>query len=163
MTSNTLQTEKPAQQFTPLEKHLLNDFQHDFPLSERPFKAIAEQLDCDEETVINTLESLIERGIISRVGPVFRPNRIGVSTLAAIAVPEADMLKVADLVSAYAEVNHNYERLHHFNLWFVVTARDESHLDQVLQDIETQSGYHVMSLPMQEDFFIDLGFDLKWT
>lgn len=163
MTSDSLPTEKPVQYFTALEKHLLNDFQHDFPLSERPFEAIAEQLDCDEETVINTLESLIERGIISRVGPVFRPNRIGVSTLAAMAVPDADLLKVADLVSAFAEVNHNYERQHHFNLWFVVTAGDESHLSQVLQAIEAQSGYSVMSLPMQDDFFIDLGFDLKWT
>lgn len=152
----------PTQNFTELEKHLLNDFQHDFPLSEKPFQQIAEKLDTDEQTVIDTLESLKQRGMISRVGPVFRPNRIGVSTLAAMAVPESDIQQIAERVSAYAEVNHNYERIHQFNLWFVVTARDDKHLEQVLKDMERDCGYHVMSLPMLKDFFIDLGFDLKW-
>ena len=160
---NTIVPDYSSQHFTELEKHLLNDFQHELPLTENPFADIADQLNTDEETVINTLKNLKERGIISRVGPVFKANRIGVSTLAAIAVPEQKLVQVAELVSAYAEVNHNYERLHQFNLWFVVTARDELHLDRVLLDIERRCGYTVMSLPMLEDFFIDLGFDLKWT
>jgi len=155
--------ESTTQKFTELEKHLLNDFQHDFPLTETPFADMASRLGSDEQTVINTLESLTHRGIISRVGPVFRPNRIGVSTLAAMAVADEDIIQVAEQVSAYTEVNHNYERLHRFNLWFVVTARDELHLDEVLKDIEQHCGYAVMSLPMLQDFFIDLGFDLKWT
>jgi len=149
--------------FTELERHLLNDFQHDFPLSDRPFAEIANKLGSTEDEVINTLKNLKERGVISRVGPVFRPNRIGVSTLAAMAIPKTDLDKVANLVSDYAEVNHNYERTHEFNLWFVVTANDDSHLQNVLQDIELQSGYKVMSLPMVDDYFIDLGFELKWT
>ena len=160
---NTVLAENSSQQFTELEKHLLNDFQHELPLTSNPFADIADKLNTDEDTVINTLKSLKERGIISRVGPVFRANRIGVSTLAAMAVPEEKIVQVAELVNAYAEVNHNYERLHQFNLWFVVTARNDLHLDRVLLDIERRCGYTVMSLPMLEDFFIDLGFDLKWT
>jgi len=160
---NTQVSEKSELNFSELEKHLLNDFQHDLPLTENPFADIASKLGSDEETVISTLKNLKDRGIISRVGPVFRVNRIGVSTLAAMAVPEAELVQVAEKVSAYAEVNHNYERLHHFNLWFVVTARDDSHLDQVLLEMEKRCGYPVMSLPMLEDYFIDLGFDLKWT
>ncbi len=156
-------SENSSQQFSELEKHLLNDFQHDLPLTENPFADMADKLGSDEETVINTLKNLKDRGIISRVGPVFSPNRIGVSTLAAIAVPDDKLVEVAEQISAYAEVNHNYERLHQFNLWFVVTARNDKHLLTVLQDIEKKCGYTVMSLPMLEDFFIDLGFDLKWT
>lgn len=160
---NTAVVKKFQQNFSELEKHLLNDFQHEVPLTPRPFADIARKLNTDEATVIQTLDDLKQRGIISRVGPVFRPNRIGVSTLAAMAVPDDKIEQVADLVSAFAEVNHNYERLHQFNLWFVVTARDDEHLQQVLMDIEKQCEYPVMSLPMLEDFFIDLGFDLKWT
>ena len=151
------------QNFTELEKHLLNDFQHEIPLTQRPFADIAKKLNTDEETVIKTFEDLKQRDVISRVGPVFRPNRIGVSTLAAMAVPEDKIDQVAELVSAFAEVNHNYERLHHFNLWFVVTARNDAHLEQVLLDIEQHCAHPVMNLPMLEDFFIDLGFDIKWT
>ena len=33
----------------------------------------------------------------------------------------------------------------------------------VIESIEQQSGHVVMSLPMLEDFHIDLGFDIKWT
>ena len=146
-----------------LEKHLLNDFQHDFPLSSRPFADIAKTFDTDETHVIETLQNLKDRGIVSRIGPVFKPNRIGVSTLAAMSIPADELERIADIVSSFGEVNHNYERLHDFNLWFVVTARDETHLAQTLKEIEQQCGYAVMSLPMQEDYFIDLGFKLKWT
>ena len=146
-----------------LEKHLLNDFQHDFPLSSRPFADIAKKFGTDEASVIETLQRLKESGIISRIGPVFKPNRIGVSTLAAMSIPQHELERIADIVSSFGEVNHNYERLHDFNLWFVITAQDEAHLTQTLQDIEQRCGYVVMSLPMQEDYFIDLGFKLKWT
>jgi DNA-binding Lrp family transcriptional regulator len=94
---------------------------------------------------------------------VLQPNRIGASTLAALAVPAARIDEVAAMVSEYPEVNHNYQREHRFNLWFVVTAPDRASLDAVLSDIETRSGLPLLDLPMQEDYFIDLGFRLQWT
>jgi DNA-binding Lrp family transcriptional regulator len=101
--------------------------------------------------------------VISRVGAVFQPNRVGASTLAAMAVDEADLPRVADIVSGFAEVNHNYEREHRYNLWFVVVAADDAHLREVLAQIEQRCGYALLDLPLQDEFFIDLGFDLKWT
>lgn len=148
--------------YSDLEKHLLNDFQHGFPLSPRPFAELAQRLGSDEETVIEAYRGLQRQGIVSRIGPVFRPNRIGVSTLAAMAVPAAELETVAACISARAEINHNYERLHDYNLWFVVTARSEEQLQQALRDIEADCGYAVMSLPMLEDYFIDLGFEINW-
>lgn len=145
---------------TLLEKHLLNDFQHDFPLVPRPFKQIADNLKTTEEIVVKTIEDLQQRGYVSRVGAVFRANSIGASTLAAMKIPENEIEKIANLVSAYSEVNHNYQRDHDYNLWFVLTAADEHELNSILDDIEHRSGYPVMYLPMIEDFHIDLGFDL---
>jgi DNA-binding Lrp family transcriptional regulator len=63
-------------------------------------------------------------------------------------------------VSARPEVNHNYEREHRYNLWFVVTARDEAHLAGALAAIERDTGCQVISLPLEHEFYIDLGFDL---
>ena len=146
-----------------LEKHLLNDFQHGLPLVPRPFAALAEKLGTTEDNVIETLKILQTQGYVSRVGAVFRANTIGASTLAAMAVPEDRLETVAELVNSYTEVNHNYQREHHFNLWFVVTATDETSLHTVLQDIEQQTGLAVLYLPMLEDFHIDLGFELQWT
>lgn len=142
------------------ELHLLNDFQHDFPLVPAPFSAIAGRMGASEARVLAMLAQLQARGMVSRVGAVFRPHSIGSSALAAMALPADKLDEVAGLVSAYAEVNHNYEREHHFNLWFVVVADDEANLRAVLGEIESRSGYPVLHLPMLENYHIDLGFDL---
>ncbi|WP_415879061.1 Lrp/AsnC family transcriptional regulator [Methylomonas sp. TEB] len=145
----------------PLHKHLLNDYQQDFPLSPTPYRDIAEQLGVSEDEVLNAFQTLSEQQMISRIGPVIAPNSIGNSALVAMAVPEFDLPRVAELVSAYPEVNHNYERENRFNLWFVLIADSEAHLKGVIADIETQTGYPAMLLPMLADYFINLGFELN--
>jgi len=146
-----------------LDRRLLDEFQRNFPLCPRPYAAMAEQLGCDEATVLEHLGQLQRRGYVSRIGPVFRPNRLGASTLAAMAVPRGRLQQVADLVSSYPQVNHNYEREHHFNLWFVVTAHDAQAVAEVLADIQRESDLAVMDLPLTEAFHIDLGFPLWQT
>lgn len=146
-----------------LDKRLLNDFQRGLPLTAHPYAVIAEQLGVTEQEVIIALERLQDAGTVSRVGPVFTPRRVGVSTLAAMAVPAGRLEAVAELVSRYPEVNHNYEREHRFNLWFVVTAPDQTHLEAVIRDLETGTGLPVMSLPLLADYHIDLGFPLQFS
>ena len=145
-----------------LERRLLNDFQHDFPLSPTPYADIAHKLGVSEVEVLGALTRLKQQGAVSRVGAVLRPNTVGVSTLAAMAVPNTELETVAALVSAYPEVNHNYEREHRLNLWFVANAPDAPRLQAVLNDIAARSGYEVLSFPLLEDYHIDLGFDLKF-
>jgi siroheme decarboxylase len=145
---------------TPLHKRLLNDFQRDFPLSSRPYLDIANALGVSEDDVLFALTELNDSNFISRIGPIIPPNQLGVSTLVAMAVPEQQLQAVADIISAHPEVNHNYEREHTFNLWFVAIAADAGHLQALLAAIEQETGYKTMSLPLLDDFFIDLGFKL---
>jgi len=144
-----------------LEHRLLNDFQRDFPLEPRPFAVIGQALGLDEQDVIERLEELKASGSIGRVGAAVRPGTVGASTLAAIRVPDARLAEVAEIVTAFPEVNHNYEREHDVNLWFVVTAPDESALTGVLDAISEATGLEVMDLRLLTPFHIDLGFDLK--
>lgn len=144
-----------------LERRLLNEFQREFPLVERPFAVLGERLAAPEAWVMSTLARHAAEGSVSRVGAVFRPGTIGVSTLAAMTVPEGSLGIVAQLVSAHAEVNHNYEREHALNLWFVATAEDDDKLRRVLRTIEHETGYAVIGLPLIADYYIDLGFDLN--
>jgi len=146
---------------TKLIQQLMNEYQHDFPLSSTPYADIAARLGVEELQILELLKELDTKGILSRVGAVFRPNRVGVSTLAAMAVPEHNLEHIADIISAYAAVNHNYEREHHFNLWFVVTAENAEQLQEILQDMEEKTNIRIMSLPMEKDYHIDLGFPLK--
>lgn len=144
-----------------LQKQLLNNYQHDFPLTATPYLDIANKLGVTEADVLSALNELNEQNFISRIGSVIPPNHIGVSTLAAMSVPAAQLHKVAKIINSYQEVNHNYEREHQYNLWFVVIANHDQHLQTVMANIEQKTGYSAMQLPMLDDFFIDLGFQLN--
>jgi len=143
------------------ERRLLNDFQHDFPLSPAPYADMARELGVSEAEVLAALARLKDAGAVGRIGAVVRPNTVGVSTLAAMAVAPERLEEVARLVNGYAGVNHNYEREHRLNLWFVATAPDAAHLQAMLDGIAARSGIEVLSFPLLEDYHIDLGFDLR--
>ena len=143
-----------------VEFRLLNEFQRDFPLCPAPFAELAARLGVAEKVVLGGLEKLRREGKISRVGAVFAPKRIGASTLAAMAVPPGQLDAVAAAVNRFPEVNHNYEREHRYNLWFVVTAGSEGRLQATLGAIEKAAGYPLLPLPLLEEFHIDLGFSL---
>jgi DNA-binding Lrp family transcriptional regulator len=145
----------------PLTEQLLNDFQHDFPLTPAPFARIARRLNTSTTVVLARLKELQLQGAVSRVGPVFRPNTIGASTLAAMRVPAAELEAVAAVINGFPEVNHNYEREHRYNLWFVITAADQAALAETLARIEHQTGHDVLSLPLVRDYHIDLGFRMS--
>ncbi len=152
----------PVPPLDALQRRLLNDFQRGFPLAPAPFAIVAARLGVSEGTVLEQLHRLQAWGCVSRVGPVFRPHAAGASTLAAMAVPSGRLESVAGLVSGYEHVNHNYERDHRLNLWFVITAADAASLAAVRHDIEARTGLAVVDLPLLEDYYIDLGFDLDW-
>ncbi len=143
-----------------LSKSLLNDFQHCFPLVSEPFHYVAQRLNTDTQSVIKRIKSLSKSGTISRIGPVFKPNTVGVSTLAAISVPPEELDHHAHIINRFGEVNHNYEREHEINLWFVLTAENQLALDTTIRAIEKQTGHAVLVLPLLKEYHIDLGFSL---
>ena len=146
--------------YSPLEFSLLNDWQREFPLHANPFAQIGAGVGAGETAVIETLQRLQRRGAISRLGAVFAPRRAGAGTLAALAAPPDRLEEIAAMVSARPEVNHNYQREHHWNLWFVVTTRDRDTLAASLAGIEAETGCSVLSMVLKHEFHIDLGFDL---
>ena len=154
-----LQAGTPA--LSTLEWALLDDYQRGFPLVSNPYGQIAEAQGVSEAEVLAAYQRLSNAGYISRIGAAVRPHRAGWSTLAAMAVPPADLAAVADLVNAFPEVNHNYEREHQLNLWFVVTAVDREAVAAVLSAIECKSGLEVLDLPLEQAFRVDLGFPLR--
>lgn len=145
-----------------LQKQLLNDFQKEFPLSPTPYKEIAHSLGVSEEDVLELLTELNQAQFISRIGSIISPNRIGVSTLVAMAIPTEQLQHVAEIVNQYVEVNHNYERECRYNLWFVLIAKDNAHLLSVIDKIEMESGYTAMNLPLLADYYINLGFEIDF-
>jgi DNA-binding Lrp family transcriptional regulator len=145
----------------PLDFRLLNDFQRCFPLAAQPYAVLGEALGVDEASVIEAFGRLRRAGALSRIGAVFRPGALGASTLAAMEVPAARLEAVAAVVSSFPEVNHNYEREHRLNLWFVAAAADDVALDMTLARVARLTGIAVLKLPLIEEYHIDLGFSLE--
>lgn len=139
---------------------LLNDYQRHFPRVDRPFATIGAELGMDEAAVIEAYAALFASGHVSRIGPVFASGRAGRSALVAMAVPENRLERTAEKVSALPEVNHNYQREHHFNLWAVVAAPSAGCFDAVLRTLGAAAEASPLVLPMIEAYHIDLGFDL---
>lgn len=144
-----------------LQKQLLDNYQHSFPLSPTPYRDIAVALGVTENDVLTALKEMTETDIVSRIGSIIPPNQIGVSTLAAMSVPKERLHEIAEIISAYPEVNHNYEREHRYNLWFVIIAANNTRLQKIIADIENKTELNIMALPLLENFFIDLGFRLN--
>ncbi len=144
-----------------LDQRLLDEFQRDLPLVERPFAAMSESLGIEESAVIARLAALQAGGMVTRVGATVRPNTAGASTLAAISVPECRIEEVAAIIGEEPGVNHSYLREDDWNLWFVATAPGASELAASLERISQRTGLRVLDLPLVRAFNIDLGFRLS--
>ncbi len=140
-----------------LDRRIVNALQGGFPIAERPYAEAAAGLGVSEEELISRLRGLLDRGELSRFGPMYDAERLGGGlTLAAMAVPEERFDEVAGIVNGFAEVAHNYARNHALNMWFVVAAERPARVGQVLAEIEDATGLEVLDLPKIEEFFLEL-------
>ncbi len=123
-----------------LDRGVLNIIQDRFPIEERPYLVIAEEIGVSEEEVIERVRSLSERGIIRDPSPVFDLRKLGYcSTLVAINVASERVDEVTEIINRREEVTHNYLREGEPNMWFTVIAESEAARDQVLADIEAEA------------------------
>ncbi len=159
---------------TVLDRHLINTLQKGLPICEHPFAAIAQQLSSleqgdslehinsqvySEQQVIDSLNNLLDQGILTRFGPMFDAACLGGAfTLAAIDVPAERFDEVTEIVNSFEQVAHNFERDHQLNMWFVVGTESQQEISQVITSIEQQSGLKVLNVPKLEEFYVGLYF-----
>lgn len=139
---------------------LLNGWQRGFPLEREPFARIGREQGLDAATVLARLHACRADGRLGRIGGVFAAGAGGSGLLAAMAVPADRLEAVAAQVSALPGVNHNYEREHRWNLWFVIGGARDTAVQRALDGLEADTGLPTLRLPMQRAYRIDLGFDL---
>ena len=139
---------------------LLNASQRGFPLVARPFDAIARAHGSTEAAVLDAFRAHRAQGSLGRIGAVWARGAGGAGALCAMSVPRADLDRVARIVSNELAVNHNYEREHPWNLWYVITAGSAPEVREVAARIEDAAGYPALLLPMVRAYRVDLGFDL---
>ena len=141
-----------------IDAALIDGNQSDFPVVERPFRQVGADLGIDETAALDRVERLRERGIFRRFGAVLNPPVIGSSTLAAVRAPAERFDEIAEIINGHRQVNHNYRRDHEWNMWFVVTAASLEKRNEIIAEIESETGCTVLVLPMVTDYYIDLEF-----
>lgn len=140
-----------------IDRRIVNGLQGGFPLSERPFAEAAQALGLAEDELIARVARLLGDKTLTRFGPLYDVERMGGAfSLCAMSVPAADFERVAALVNAHPEVAHNYERAHRYNMWFVLATDSPSAIGRAIGAIERETGYAVMDLPREEEYFVEL-------
>ncbi len=144
-----------------LDKRLLNIIQTDFPITARPYAKLGAQMGISEDEALARVRALAESGVIRRIGASFDSQKLGHrSTLVAAKVPPERLREVADIVSSFPQVTHNYGREHEYNLWFTIIARDTAEMERVLDEIKARTGIPDMHmLPAERMFKIRVNFE----
>lgn len=139
------------------DRQIINALQGDFPLSEEPYREVAERLGLSEANLLARLERMLTERTLTRFGPMFQIERLGGRfVLAALRVPDDDFERVATLVNAFPEVAHNYRREHAYNMWFVLaTERPEGIVDAIAR-IEAATGLAVAAFPKEREYFVEM-------
>ena len=153
-----------------LSQKLLAIIQDGFPLVERPYKALAEMLNCDaendagekcanlvvsEQEVFDEVEKMRTSGVIRRIGGVYDSKKLGfISRLCAGKVPASEndfsaehhaqtpMEKFTAVVNDEPAITHNYIRSHEYNVWFTVIAENESAIQTVVDRVCAKTDLH---------------------
>lgn len=144
-----------------VDRAIINELQGGFPICERPYREAGRRIGIGEEELIARIGTLLDRGLLSRFGPMYHAEQLGGAlTLAAMRVPEEEFERVAEQVNAHPEVAHNYAREHAFNMWFVLATERPEDVDRVIGAIEAETGHRVYNMPKKEEFFIGLRFEV---
>lgn len=144
-----------------LDRDIINQMQGGFPLCDRPYQAIANELGTMEGELIERLQRLKGDGRLSRFGPLYNAEKMGgVLLLCAMCIPEHDFDTVADLVNAFPQVAHNYERNHRLNMWFVLATENTEQAGAVIENIEQQTGLSVYQFPKLDEYYVGLRFSV---
>ncbi len=145
-----------------LDHRIITWLQNEFPIKANPYQGLADELGISVETLWDRIETLKNDGVIRRLGASLDSRRLGYSsTLAAVHVPEGQEDAAAEVIGAYDEVTHSYQRDDHYNIWFTVIAVNEARIDTVLAEIRTAldlTEEDLLNVPVTRLFKLDARF-----
>ena len=143
------------------DRAIIDGLQGGFPICERPYAEVAGRFGISETELLERLQRMLATRVLTRFGPMFQVERMGGAfVLAAMRVPDADWLRVLEIVNAFPEVAHNYrresDRNGEFNMWFVLATETTDGIDAAVRRIEEASGLPVFPFPKLQEYFVEM-------
>jgi len=146
-----------------MENELLFEMQNAFPMTQRPFKAVAEKLHSTEEEVLSLVQKLKDEKIIRQTSAIFDTKRLGYkSSLVAFKVDKDKVDEAAQIINAHPGVSHNYLRNHDYNIWFTMAVSPDSKLglEKTIEILKECTGAEdAITLPTLKMFKISVKMD----
>jgi len=146
-----------------LENELLFHMQNSFPMTQKPFEVIANELNITEETVLSMVQKLKDEKIIRQTSAIFDTKRLGYkSSLVAFKVAEDKVDEAAAIINAHPGVSHNYLRNHDYNIWFTMAVAPDSKigLEKTIEILKHRTGaLDAITLPTLKMFKISVKMD----
>lgn len=145
-----------------LDRELLNAVQWDFPLTERPYAALAERLGVDEPALRDRVARLKDAGVLRQLSAIFDTRALGYNSALVAAKIEPDRVDdAARVISEHPGVSHNYKRNHAYNLWYTIAVPPGQTLDDHVDALHTESGALVTrKLPTLKLYKIGVKLDM---
>ncbi|GFP25163.1 hypothetical protein HKBW3S43_00551 [Candidatus Hakubella thermalkaliphila] len=131
--------------YTQQEINLIRWLQGDLSIEKRPFGKIAEKVGVGEETVLDMIRKMTERGIIRRFGAVlnhqeagYKHNAMGVWQVA------ARVQEVGAVMASFPQVSHCYERPSSpqwpYNLYTMIHGHSKEECTGIAERISRATG-----------------------
>ena len=133
---------------TDLEIKVIKAVQEDIPIVERPYAEMAGRIGISEETFLETVKHLCDRGVIRRLGATLKHQNSGFRANAMIAwrVEEDKVNAVGERMASFPEVSHCYRRDPKpdwpYNLYTMVHARSEAACLETAHRMAQKTGLH---------------------
>lgn len=145
---------------TKIDKRILNRLQEDIPFIERPWKAVAAELNMTEGFLLERIAVFKKKGIVRRISAIFTPRKINfVSTLVAANADPGTIKETTKKINSYPEVTHNYRRNAEYNLWFTLVAKDRLRINRIINALKKYKAIEKISeFPTIKLFKIDVNF-----
>ena len=124
---------------TELEKKIVSAVQGDMPITEEPYRLIAETVGVSEAEFLKTLSGLCEKGVVRRFGATLRHQRSGfeANAMAAWQVDEDRIAEVGKKMASFSHVSHCYRRnpssTWPYNLYTMIHAKDEDSCREIVR------------------------------
>ena len=143
------------------DRAIIDGLQGGFPICEHPYAEVAGRFGISETELLERLQRMLATRVLTRFGPLFQIERMGGAfVLAAMRVPDADWLRILEIVNAFPEVAHNYRRESdrncEFNMWFVLATETVDGIDAVVSRIGEASGLPVFPFPKLQEYFVEM-------
>ena len=145
------------------DRKLLNLVQSLFPLVDRPFLDLGEELGIDEQEVIDRLTELKRTNVLRQISAIFDTRRLGYkTTLVAMAFDPDKLHKGALYINRHPGVSHNYAREgSYYNLWFTVAVPPDHDLEATVARMARYTGALTSRvMPTIRFFKIGVNFDM---